>query len=379
LKRNIILYFPLFLLIIGCSNQSWSDQFNNRGIKNGDIKLLENKSSFTFNSSILPNKPILCPITIKGIEANFLLDTGISNGIYISESFSKKAGIDNILYTTSSFMGDTKMAGPVQVVIGPFSIRQSEIGIVKDNTFSTEFEGMFGFSVLKYFTLKINPDSQTVTFSIASEKSNASLNLLPRKDGKIRTKVSINNSEFIAVLDTGNSGANYISSKFDLNEYLNDYPNKVILSKPGSKLSNWSGTLSDFYGLAKIETKLRNQTLSAELNYFVTSGSYYILDGNAVNLGMEFVSSFITTIDYNNWTISIEPIKKENNKIKTYDPIFLDKQGEVIAILNHINVEKISIGDTCTKIQIRKNDFTNYQLMKESGHEFDLEIDRIKF
>ena len=94
---------------------------------------------------------------------------------------------------------------------------------------------------------------------------------------------------------------------------------------------------------------------------------------------MEFVSSFITTIDYNNWTISIEPIKKENNKIKTYDPIFLDKQGEVIAILNHINVEKISIGDTCTKIQIRKNDFTNYQLMKESGHEFDLEIDRIKF
>lgn len=379
MKRNIILYFPLFLLIIGCSNQSWSDQFNNRGIKNGDIKLLENKSSFTFNSSILPNKPILCPITIKGIEANFLLDTGISNGIYISESFSKKAGIDNILYTTSSFMGDTKMAGPVQVVIGPFSIRQSEIGIVKDNTFSTEFEGMFGFSVLKYFTLKINPDSQTVTFSIASEKSNASLNLLPRKDGKIRTKVSINNSEFIAVLDTGNSGANYISSKFDLNEYLNDYPNKVILSKPGSKLSNWSGTLSDFYGLAKIETKLRNQTLSAELNYFVTSGSYYILDGNAVNLGMEFVSSFITTIDYNNWTISIEPIKKENNKIKTYDPIFLDKQGEVIAILNHINVEKISIGDTCTKIQIRKNDFTNYQLMKESGHEFDLEIDRIKF
>ena len=290
--------------------------------------------------------PILLPVTFKGKEYLFLLDTGSSHTVF-DTSFKHELGEVKIVKKglTSGSPILAEFFNAPEALLGPLNLKESgEIACIDLNMFSSvlgkKVSGIIGLNFLRKYVVQIDFDKGILSFLQPMEEQHPDWGIelaikydplgWPRITGYILDDIEVD-----FVIDTGANSTGGLDSEIF----------KHTLSKKELKTSEiLFATASGV--IRKREMRIKNLSI-VSLNY----ADIIFDEANMSHLGLSFLSRHIVTFDFPNSRMYL----KKGKGFKKNDET--DMSGlHLLRISSQTVVYSVDEGSPAQKAGIRGND-----------------------
>lgn len=236
--------------------------------------------------------PIFVPVVFKGIERNFILDTGASHTVFdvafrddLGDPLQSKIGL-----TAGDPIQATLYHAP-EAWVGPLNLKQAETVLCYDHRMLSmivgkRIDGILGMNFLKRYIVRIDFDNGKLILldpkTLPSPSWGEVVEIHRHKMGVFLTQVRILDADTAMVIDTGND------SVATLQRQLFDYVRKAQGGRTATSLGQTaSGTVSS--------QMIRLQRLTVGSRGY---SNVLVDEGNFNMLGLEFLARHIVTLDF---------------------------------------------------------------------------------
>lgn len=235
--------FPIAALLIvflaGCSSKSKEENSSSESRQDRQPpSAVDSKSPQQAAQEVAPIEVYPVPLatlrtTLEGghtifegkvgdVKADIVFDTGMVEGILVSESVAKAAGLKRTRDFSFGGLGhgsDTMayIAGPTSLVLGAITLQSEVIVVPEESTLGKSLCGLqavMGYSLLEHYLVRVQPQNQRIELyekdSTYSQKGEVLKLLFDEKDRKISIPIALTLSgrteTRTMTIDTGNSG-----------------------------------------------------------------------------------------------------------------------------------------------------------------------------
>ncbi len=236
--------------------------------------------------------PIFVPVVFKGIERNFVLDTGATH-TFFDIAFRDDLG-DPVQSGEIATAGDpiqgTLYHAP-EARVGPLNLKQAETVICYDHRMISmvvgkRIDGILGMNFLKRYIVRIDFDNGKLILldpkTLPSPLWGEVVEIHRHKMGVFLTQARILDADTAMLIDTGYNGTGTLLKK------LFDYVRKAQGGRTATSLGETaSGTVSS--------QMIRLQRLTVGSRRY---SNVLVDEGNSNMLGLEFLARHVVTLDF---------------------------------------------------------------------------------